>query len=356
MEMLAINLATTHFCSDKKPSLIKVMSVETGFTAIILALAVLLRHFSGIPYLPSYMIVILGFAYFFPLRYLYGEEPVKTLSVMTFSWIHTLSVTSICLNLTYRLSDEKGFLISLLLQSFIFIISTPLIIKFVKTRFKYILANIAEKYDRFLFLPGFLLLTILVVSQQFTADGANQYLKAALTMVVIFTANFGYLLIYNIVKNTRNINILKSLAYSDSLTGVKNRLALFLDCEELISDERPFNIIYMDLDNFKRVNDTYGHATGDEYLKRFTEAAVETARDRGTVYRMSGDEFVFLCEKCDTDGFMDSFNENISDFIDMDIPFLGVSMGKARYPEDADSVDGLLQIADKIMYRVKKNR
>jgi GGDEF domain-containing protein len=40
----------------------------------------------------------------------------------------------------------------------------------------------------------------------------------------------------------------------------------------------------------------------------------------------------------------------------MDIPFLGVSMGKAEYPADAGSVDGLLQVADKIMYRVKKNR
>ncbi len=354
--MLVINLATSHFCSGSRMRKWKIITIHTVFTALILSLALLIRKLFNLEYLNVWLIIALGSLYYFPIKYAYKESPVKTLSIMTFSWIHTLSVTGVCLNIATILTVDSPFLTALIIQSAVFIVTTPLIIKFIKKWFRYILENIPENFARYLFLLGLLLLSILVLIQQFGEDGLGQYLKIAAIVIVVLTANVSYLLIYHIVKNSKSIKVLRSLAYSDSLTGLKNRLALFLDCDELISQKKPFSIIYMDLDNFKLVNDTYGHSTGDEYLQNFTEAAISTVGDAGCVYRMSGDEFVCLCEKCETEDFFDSFNENISDFINMDIPFLGVSMGKAKYPVDAGTTDELLKKADRIMYHVKKNR
>lgn len=105
-------------------------------------------------------------------------------------------------------------------------------------------------------------------------------------------------------------------------------MALFLDCEELISRNKPFTIIYMDLDNFKKVNDTYGHSVGDDYLKQFTKATIETVGHRGSIYRMSGDEFVCLYKENKIYLFLATFNEKISNLFGMSIPFLNIEKEK----------------------------
>jgi len=110
----------------------------------------------------------------------------------------------------------------------------------------------------------------------------------------------------------------------------------------------------MDLDNFKRVNDTYGHSVGDDYLKKFTEAIREIAGDRGSVYRMSGDEFICLYNSDKINLFLATFDKKIANFFEMDIPFLGVSIGCAKIPRDADSAEDLIKKADRAMYKVKK--
>jgi len=110
----------------------------------------------------------------------------------------------------------------------------------------------------------------------------------------------------------------------------------------------------LDLDNFKKINDTFGHSIGDNYLKQFTTASTEAIGAKGNLYRMSGDEFVILYMRRGIISFLESFNKTITDFFDMDIPFLGVSIGYAKFPQDANTVDSLIKVADKVMYKVKK--
>jgi diguanylate cyclase (GGDEF)-like protein len=110
----------------------------------------------------------------------------------------------------------------------------------------------------------------------------------------------------------------------------------------------------MDLDNLKKVNDNYGHSKGDEYLKNFTEATIVAVGCSGTIYRMSGDEFVCLYQCSKISSFLKTFGKKIVDFLEMDIPFLGVSFGCARFPQDASNIDDLIKNADKTMYQVKK--
>ena len=112
----------------------------------------------------------------------------------------------------------------------------------------------------------------------------------------------------------------------------------------------------MDLDNFKQVNDTYGHSVGDEYLIHFTKATIDTLNEKGSLYRMSGDEFICIYNSKQLDLFLSNFNENIINSFNFDIPFLGVSIGYSKFPQDGYLLDILIKKADTIMYRVKKTQ
>ncbi|MEX2181403.1 MAG: GGDEF domain-containing protein [Gemmatimonadaceae bacterium] len=91
---------------------------------------------------------------------------------------------------------------------------------------------------------------------------------------------------------------MSDLAMVDELTGLKNRRAFFDDAEPLIAGSRrrgnPISVAVVDLDNFKLVNDTYGHATGDHVLRGVADRIVETLRDEQIVGRFGGEEFVVL--------------------------------------------------------------
>ncbi|MDU8927113.1 diguanylate cyclase [Alisedimentitalea sp. MJ-SS2] len=83
-------------------------------------------------------------------------------------------------------------------------------------------------------------------------------------------------------------------AFTDTLTGLKNRRAMDHVLERMIESGRPFAVMYMDLDFFKAVNDTMGHAAGDHVLQQVARIMVEETRQDDTVARVGGDEFVLL--------------------------------------------------------------
>lgn len=83
-----------------------------------------------------------------------------------------------------------------------------------------------------------------------------------------------------------------SIAYQDVLTGVKNRYSLYRKMDHLIKHHQAFAVVFIDLDNFKDINDRYDHSVGDQYLKAFAKALQETLKETGEVFRFAGDEFV----------------------------------------------------------------
>ncbi|MTI81108.1 MAG: diguanylate cyclase [Firmicutes bacterium] len=354
LEMLLINLMTSHLCSRRKYSIMRIIVVLTLFTALIFLVSFFIREKLDLPYLNFSMLILLGLTYFFPLKNLYHESSDKTLAIMFFSWIHTVTVTFLAVQISTSFGYKNHFQIALIVQTIIYLFSTPVIIKFIKNRFLYILKNIPSEMNKYLVilsLVGFATISIIFI---YFTESSNSLWRVITVILVGLTVAISYNLIYIIVKNFKSINFFKRLAYSDHLTGIKNRFALFLDCEELISANKPFTIIYMDLDDFKKVNDTYGHSAGDEYLKQFTKASIETVGDSGSIYRISGDEFVCIYHENYIDLFLATFDEKIMSYFGMDIPFLGVSIGYASFPQEANSIDELIHKADKVMYKVKK--
>ena len=153
-------------------------------------------------------------------------------------------------------------------------------------------------------------------------------------------------------------------ARHDGLTGLANR-AVFTERMEraLAAAEdtgRPVGLLFLDLDDFKSVNDQRGHHAGDELLRLVAERLLGTVRASDTVARLGGDEFaIVLAEMEDPDEVDVAAERVLRAFAD---PFavagaplaLGASVGQAVWPDDAAEVEALMRHADAAMYRAKR--
>ncbi|MGX5913710.1 diguanylate cyclase domain-containing protein [Aliidiomarina sp. Khilg15.8] len=155
---------------------------------------------------------------------------------------------------------------------------------------------------------------------------------------------------------------LHHLAHYDALTGLPNR-ALFADrihmaIEKARREHQCLAVVYFDLDDFKPVNDRFGHETGDKLLQLVAQRLLQSVRSSDTVARIGGDEFVLLIADTQPDGYMRCVEEIIK-FIQQPIQLggesliLSASIGVAQYPNDDHTPEALLRYADLAMYQAK---
>ena len=152
-------------------------------------------------------------------------------------------------------------------------------------------------------------------------------------------------------------------AYHDSLTGLPNR-ALLLDRikHSLAIAKREKNklaILFLDLDNFKKVNDSEGHEAGDKLLQEVVRRLQTRLREQDTLSRQGGDEFVILLENIQSENAVTSICQDILALLKMpfDIAtrqhYVTASIGIAVYPSDDDNASALIRKADLAMYQSK---
>jgi len=157
---------------------------------------------------------------------------------------------------------------------------------------------------------------------------------------------------------------LRRTALTDPLTGLGNRLLLVDRLRKWIAAldgdrHRHVTVIAVDLDGLKRVNDTYGHATGDDLLRETARRLRSVVRDRDLVARLGGDEFVLLCAGVDTEGATRLAERIVTE---ISSPYLlpggvtawsGASVGVTVTDDPRDDVDRLLAQADRALYAAK---
>jgi diguanylate cyclase (GGDEF)-like protein len=168
-----------------------------------------------------------------------------------------------------------------------------------------------------------------------------------------------------LVRAAHMIAIAQHRAQHDPLTGLANR-SLFLEMavHNVESSKRsgtPLTILFIDLDGFKEVNDTYGHDAGDELLCAVAERLKAAVRAPDVVARVGGDEFAVLLQGADADvGAALAFKlaETLSEPYDVGGNTLRVaaSIGTATYPQSGTSAHELVKRADEAMYRMKSAR
>lgn len=158
---------------------------------------------------------------------------------------------------------------------------------------------------------------------------------------------------------------LEKLAHRDPLTGLPNRALFDRILERAIKraarQEQRVAVMFIDLDRFKLVNDTLGHAAGDEVLNQTATRLHASLRETDSLARMGGDEFVAVLEDVDfTDGpsrVADKLMAALARPFEVGDrqPQLSCSIGIALYPDDADNPEDLLGCADKAMYQAKES-
>jgi len=155
------------------------------------------------------------------------------------------------------------------------------------------------------------------------------------------------------------------LATHDPLTGLSNRLLLNDRLDHAIHHAARFNkcvaAIFCDLDNFKPINDTYGHSAGDAILKHVATAMQDVLRKEDTVCRFGGDEFVILIEELDDFAYLQDILNKVHKITEKKFKVenselsIAMSIGASIYPSDAKTPEALLKCADEAMYRAKNS-
>lgn len=196
-----------------------------------------------------------------------------------------------------------------------------------------------------------------VVSAHFLKNGANDYI-----IKPFLREEF----LWRVTQNIQSIEMirrLKSAATTDALTGMHNRRFFFdAGATMLASAKRgqlDLTLVMLDIDYFKKVNDTYGHEAGDEVLKKIADCLNQECRQTDVVARLGGEEFAILAVNLDQDhaaAFIEKLRQAVED--------LQITHEGTRIPVTAsfgvcqtagDSVEAMLRVADELLYEAKKN-
>jgi diguanylate cyclase (GGDEF)-like protein len=178
---------------------------------------------------------------------------------------------------------------------------------------------------------------------------------------VVFLAEQGGVAIENVTLHEEA----QRLSLTDGLTGTWNRRYFQMQFRQVLATsvrfERPFSILMLDLDHFKRINDTFGHQRGDATLIELTQRVTKVLREVDTFARYGGEEFICLLPETDYAGALVT-SEKILDAVKGE-PFgetgeqlakLTVSIGVASYPIHGVSFSVLVEAADQALYRAKQ--
>ncbi len=166
------------------------------------------------------------------------------------------------------------------------------------------------------------------------------------------------------LQSRRRAVALSRLAMTDHLTGIANRakFAAEISAEVQTSQQSgsPFHVFLLDLDGFKAINDTFGHAAGDDVLRKVAERLSLLVRPGDTLARLGGDEFGIVARNADP-GAAGVLAEHIRTAVERSIKLssggfvrVGVSVGVASYTRQVSSVDELLARADHVLYQAKR--
>lgn len=157
---------------------------------------------------------------------------------------------------------------------------------------------------------------------------------------------------------------LKYLAENDPMTGLSNRYYFEEHLRGAIQRAHRFNfqlgLIYLDIDNFKLINDSLGHDSGDQLLQQIAQRLLDVVREGDVVCRLGGDEFAIIVHDLETDTSVGALSQRVIESVREPITlnnteqFVTCSIGIATFPRCATNAEDMLKRADLAMYQVKR--
>lgn len=161
----------------------------------------------------------------------------------------------------------------------------------------------------------------------------------------------------------KELDNLYTLAHYDELTKVPNRFLFNMKLDQALSRAKrkneTFALFFIDLDDFKNINDSYGHLAGDAILQHVSYSVQKVIRTEDTLARISGDEFSLIVEDIDDREFIENLAKKVIDAVATPLEFdqhtlsISCSVGISRFPQDAQDKTELIHLADTAMYKAK---
>jgi diguanylate cyclase (GGDEF)-like protein/PAS domain S-box-containing protein len=197
-----------------------------------------------------------------------------------------------------------------------------------------------------------------------TKSGEERWLDFSSTVIEFGGRTAALGMAFDVTDRRRGDERMRTLAYHDPLTGLPNRL-LFHDRVQLAvaqahrSRER-LAVLFVDLDGFKLINDSLGHALGDRVLEKVAERLVSCVREGDTVARLGGDEFTLILPGLHRVDELPPLAEKILEVLRRPLRtegrelYVTASMGASLYPDDGEDAATLVKNADTAMYRAKE--
>ncbi|WP_196427171.1 diguanylate cyclase [Paenibacillus woosongensis] len=198
-----------------------------------------------------------------------------------------------------------------------------------------------------------------------TLEGSDR--REAIVMfsiVFVFGGLFTFFMLRYMKQSGDSLRTMREAAYRDFLTGLYNARAFEILLQQKIESfsrySIPFTLLLVDIDHFKQVNDTYGHAAGDAVLSQFADLLRDTFRPDDKIARKGGEEFVVLVDHCNRDEIA-KIAERLRSNVE-EQPFLlpqgliihlTISAGSATYPDIGE--EQLLDMADQALYKAKES-
>lgn len=208
-------------------------------------------------------------------------------------------------------------------------------------------------------------------SSEFYAENYTwiDFISSNLVMVSIIIVVFLVLLLVIIamitvavIKKQKQNRVLKEANLRDFLTGLGNKKSLSERIDSLMASKTPFAFCLIDIDDFKAINDTFGHNAGDVFLKKIGDAFTSVCQNEKAVpYRFAGDEFTILIEKDNKEDLTVFMNKVIDlafhpmELDDGNYISFSFSAGASVYPVDQNNSKDLITAADSALYRIKKS-
>ncbi len=203
-------------------------------------------------------------------------------------------------------------------------------------------------------------------------QGVDDYIAKADLSIKMLENSIKHVMDELYEKTKQNLKLLsleqKNRPTTDELTGLYSRSALVNRINREINLDNgaggPLSLLFIDLDNFKKVNDRKGHVIGDKLLRRVAEELVSSVREQDFVARYGGDEFCVLLPGTGADGaeilarkIVSLLEKLFQDWLSRQqmVEELSVSIGLTELTDSTDSVESLIESADRAMYRAKEN-
>ena len=209
-------------------------------------------------------------------------------------------------------------------------------------------------------------IAIVTAATWFGADLAARETPYSTLLIPVWNASVRFFVFWLVVvlasALSRSLAAAQLGSLTDPLSGLANSRAFHAAAEaerrRMARIDRPITVAYIDVDEFKRINDRFGHAEGDRVIAAIGEAIADSVRDVDTVARLGGDEFGVLLPETDEAGARHALGR-MHDRLNLEAAArtwpIGFSIGAVTFTDAPPTVEAMVTAADDVMYEVKRN-